>query len=119
MGIEYQTYGWVWAKPRENEARFYWQHPHKEIAIHMSFNKDTQEFIGINTFGIRMRHPFFDTALTEKWSVAKVLTHLADANFDPEFYKLHEKAIVSSFNKQFKTDVVLKKKSWKRIFSTH
>ncbi|MDX1350204.1 MAG: FAD/NAD(P)-binding oxidoreductase [Putridiphycobacter sp.] len=119
MDIEYQTYGWVWAKPRENEARFYWQHSHKEIAIHLSFNKDTLEFIGINTFGIRMRHPFFDTALTEKWPVTKVLTHLADANFDPEFYKLHEKAIVSSFNKQFKTDVVLKKKSWKRIFSTH
>ena len=26
MDIEYQTYGWVWAQPKENEARFYWEH---------------------------------------------------------------------------------------------
>ena len=26
LDIEYQTYGWVWAQPKENEARFYWEH---------------------------------------------------------------------------------------------
>ena len=26
--IEYQTYGWVWAQPKENEgAVLYWEHP--------------------------------------------------------------------------------------------
>lgn len=116
IDIEYQTYGWVWAKTQENEARFYWQHPVKEVAIHISFDKSTKEFIGINTFGIRMRHEFFDKALTEKQSVEEVLSRLADANFDPEFYKLHEKNIIQSFNNQFNTSIQLKKKSWKRIF---
>ena len=26
IDIEYQTYGWVWAQTKENEARFYWEH---------------------------------------------------------------------------------------------
>ena len=116
MDIEYQTYGWVWAQEKENEARFYWQHPDKDIAIHINFDKNTEEFLGINTYGIRMRHEFFDKALNEKQSVVKVLTYLADANFDPEFYKTYESVIINKFNQEFNKDITLKKKSWKRIF---
>ena len=117
--IEYQTYGWVWAQPKDNEARFYWEHENGNKSIHLNYNKDTREFIGINNFGIRMRHEFFDKALTEKQSVDYVLEHLADANFDPEFYKLYEKEIVSKFNTENGTNIKLKKKSWKRIFQTN
>ncbi len=117
LDIEYQTYGWVWAQPKENEARFYWEHENGKICIHLNYNKDTQEFIGINNFGIRMRHEFFDRVLTEKKSVRYVLEHLADANFDPEFYKKHEPEIVAKFNRENSTSIQLKKKSWKRIFS--
>ncbi len=117
MDIEYQTYGWVWAQPKDNEARFYWEHADGNKCIHINYDKNTRKFIGINTFGIRMRHEFFDKILTEKQSVDYVLEHLADANFDPEFYKLHEKDIVSKFNKENNTNIQLKKKSWKRIFA--
>ena len=117
IDIEYQTYGWVWAKPRENEARFFWQHKDGKKAIHINFDKDSKEFIGINTFGIRMRHEFFNNVLTEKKSVNHVLAHLADANFNPEFYKQHEQEIVAKFNKEHGTNIQVKKKSWKRIFS--
>ncbi len=117
IDIEYQTYGWVWAKPRENEARFFWRHKDGKKAIHLNFDKDSKEFIGINTFGIRMRHEFFDKVLTEKKSVSHVLEHLADANFDPEFYKQYEQEIVSKFNRENGTNIQVKKKSWKRIFS--
>ncbi|AUC16410.1 FAD-dependent oxidoreductase [Tenacibaculum sp. SZ-18] len=117
IDIEYQTYGWVWAKPRENEARFFWKHKDGKKAIHLSFDKDSKEFIGINAFGIRMRHEFFDKVLTEKKSVIHVLQHLADANFDPEFYKQYEQEIISKFNKAHGTNIQAKKKSWKRIFS--
>ena len=51
--------------------------------------------MGINTFGIRMRHEFFDKALNQKQSILYVLEHLADANFDPEFFKLYEKFFIS------------------------
>ena len=117
MDIEYQTYGWVWAQPKENEGRFYWEHESGKKCIHISYDKNTRTFIGINNFGIRMRHEFFDKILTEKRSVEYVLEHLADANFDPEFFKLHEPAIIAKFNKENNTDIKLKKKSWKRIFS--
>ncbi|MFY7670443.1 NAD(P)/FAD-dependent oxidoreductase [Tenacibaculum sp. MEBiC06402] len=117
IDIEYQTYGWVWAKPRENEARFFWQHKDGKKAIHLNFDKDSKEFIGINTFGIRMRHEFFDKVLSEKQSVNHVLEYLADANFDPEFYKQYEQEIVSKFNRENGTSIQVKKKSWKRIFS--
>ena len=117
IDIEYQTYGWVWAQTKENEARFYWEHKDGKKCIHLNYDKNTQEFIGINTFGIRMRHEFFDKMLNEKQTVNYVLEHLADANFDPEFYKLHEADIVSKFNQENNTNIQLKKKSWKRIFS--
>ena len=117
IDIEYQTYGWVWAQPKENEARFYWEHEDGKKCIHINYDKNTHRFIGINNFGIRMRHEFFDKVLSEKRSVEYVLEHLADANFDPEFYKLHEPAIIAKFNKENNTNIQLKKKSWKRIFS--
>lgn len=116
MDVEYQTYGWVWATPKENEARFYWESDCNKKAIHLNFDKNTQQFIGINTFGIRMRHDFFDKVLTQKRTINYVLAHLADANFDPEFYKLHEPEIVAKFNKENNTTITLKKKSWTRIF---
>ncbi|MCF6306493.1 MAG: NAD(P)/FAD-dependent oxidoreductase [Flavobacteriaceae bacterium] len=117
LDLEYQTYGWVWAQPKENEARFYWEHKGGKKCIHINYDKNTREFIGINTFGIRMRHEFFDKILTKKQPIEYVLEHLSDANFDPEFYKLHEKEIVSKFNKENNTNIQLKKKSWKRIFN--
>lgn len=117
VDIEYQTYGWVWAKPRENEARFFWKDSTGKRAIHLNYDKDSHEFIGINTFGIRLRHEFFDRILTEKKDIAYVLEHFKDANFDPEFYKQHEVDIVSKFNKENNTNLQVKKKSWKRIFS--
>ena len=117
IDIEYQTYGWVWAETKENEARFYWEHKDGNKCIHLNYDKKTQEFIGVNTFGIRMRHEFFNRVLNEKKSIEYVLEHLADANFDPEFYKLHEAEIVAKFNKENNTNIQLKKKSWKRIFS--
>lgn len=117
IDIEYQTYGWVWSKPKENESRFYWEHASGKKCIHLNYDTNTREFIGINTFGIRMRHEFFNRVLTEKRTVDYVLEHLADANFDPEFYKLHEKEIVAQFNKENNTNIQLKKKSWKRIFA--
>ncbi|MFT4698312.1 MAG: NAD(P)H-nitrite reductase large subunit [Flavobacteriaceae bacterium] len=118
LDIEYQTYGWVWAQPKENEARFYWEHQDGKKCIHINYDKNTGAFIGINTFGVRMRHDFFDRVLTENRSIEYVLEHLSDANFDPEFYTLHEKEIITKFNTENNSNIQLKKKSWKRIFST-
>ena len=119
LDLEYQTYGWVFSErgKQENEAYFQWKHPKDRKCITIAFDKNTRVFIGINTFGIRMRHEIFDQWLTEKQSIEHVLEYLADANFDPEFYKLHEVEIVDKFNKENNTNIKAKKKSWKRIFT--
>ena len=119
LDIEYQTYGWVFSErsKKENEAYFQWQHPNDFKCITISYNVNTRKFLGINTFGIRMRHEIFDTWLTENKSIEFVLEYLTDANFDPEFYKLHEAEILAKFNQENNTNINLKKKSWKRIFS--
>ncbi|MDO6801510.1 FAD-dependent oxidoreductase [Wenyingzhuangia sp. 1_MG-2023] len=118
LDIEYQTYGWIWAKPRENEARFYWEHKDGKKCIHINYDKNTKAFIGINNFGIRMRHNVFDKWLTENRTIEYVLEHLKDANFDPEFYVQYEREIIQKFNTENGTSLVAKKKSWKRIFQT-
>ena len=101
LDIEYQTYGWVFAQPKENEEHFYWEHSSHKKAVTIVFNKQGKEFIGINTFGIRMRHDFFDNALTNNKSIYYIIQHLDEAIFDPEFFKDHSKQIKNQFNKQY------------------
>ncbi|MBF2709607.1 NAD(P)/FAD-dependent oxidoreductase [Flavobacterium soyangense] len=101
LDIEYQTYGWVFAKPLEYEEQFYWEHSSGKKAIRISFHKDTRAFLGINTFGIRMRHEFFDKVLTKNLSVDYVIQHFREANFDPEFFTSHKIEIQEQFITQF------------------
>jgi len=102
LDIEYQTYGWVHGnigRP-DYEAHFHWKHQDDTKCITIAYHKDTREFLGINNFGVRMRHEVFDRWLTEKRSVDYVIDHLSEANFDPEFYKKHESEIRYAFNNQ-------------------
>jgi NAD(P)H-nitrite reductase large subunit len=101
LDIEYQTYGWVWAQPKEDENQFYWEHKGGKKAITISFHKESRLFLGINTFGIRMRHEFFDKVLTDEKSVDYVIHHLAEANFDPEFFTTYNKEIQQQFTTEF------------------
>jgi NAD(P)H-nitrite reductase large subunit len=119
LDIEYQTYGWVFSERNktEDEQHFHWRHTSENISITIAYNKYTNFFLGINTFGIRMRHEIFDKWLTQKRDINYIMTYLKDANFDPEFYKKYENEIISAFNSEFKTSITPAKKSWKRIFS--
>ncbi|MDG2491600.1 MAG: FAD/NAD(P)-binding oxidoreductase [Flavobacteriaceae bacterium] len=116
--IEYQTYGLVSAHPEDNEKHFHWKHSAKDLAITIAYNKETYEFLGINTFGIRMRHEIFDQILYHKRTLFHVAEHLKDCNFDPEFFNSYEEEIITKFNLEFKTKLKLKRKSWSRIFNS-
>lgn len=113
--IEYQTYGWVWPKAKANEGDFYWEHPEGKISLRLRWENTTGQLLGVNNFGFRLRHHAFDKWFSQGKTVEYVLTHLKDANFDPEFYQAHEQAIIDQFNQQKGTSISLKKKSWKRI----
>jgi NADPH-dependent 2,4-dienoyl-CoA reductase/sulfur reductase-like enzyme len=115
--IEYQTYGNVSAERLPNENRFYWQHPTKNAAIHVVWDATTDRFIGINTFGIRMRHELFHNWLSAGAGINEVMTGLTNANFDTEFYKRFENEITPAFNRETGRDLLLEKRSWKKIFN--
>ena len=118
--IEYQTYGWVFSTrgKKDYEEHFHWRHSEEKLCITIAFDKNSKKFLGINTFGIRMRHEIFDRWLNEERSVDYVLEHLIDANFDPEFYSHYEKEIASAYNKEFGKQIKTRRKSLQRIFST-
>ncbi len=119
LDLEYQTYGWVFSEQnkKENEQHFHWRHATEKICVTIAFDKDSKQFLGINTFGIRMRHEIFNRWLSEKRDINHIMEFLKDANFDPEFFAAYENEIISKFNSEFGTHITPKKKSWKRIFS--
>jgi NAD(P)H-nitrite reductase large subunit len=95
--IEYQTYGTIAAQIGADEKDFYWEHASGKKAMHFTWNATSREFLGINAFGIRLRHECFDRWLRDKKEIQFVLENLAKANFDPEFYRRHEAEILTEF----------------------
>jgi NAD(P)H-nitrite reductase large subunit len=117
--IEYQTYGWVSSQIQEGEADFYWEHTDGEKCLHLVYNKATKKLLGINTFGIRMRHEVCERWIDGEKEMDHIMEHLKDANFDPEFYKQNENEIITQYNQENRTNLSVKKRDWKRIFSAN
>jgi NAD(P)H-nitrite reductase large subunit len=101
--IEYQTYGNVPNITAESLNSFYWEHHAGKMCFRIVYDFQTHQLIGINVFGIRMRHEVIDRWLSEGKKIDFVMEHLAEANFDPEFSVRHESAI----NLQFKNESAL------------
>lgn len=98
--VEYQTYGWVFPKPQEGNAHFQWMHKDQTKCITIEYNESTNELRGINAFGIRLRHEVLDRWLSEKRDLDYVLSHLSEANFDPEFSKRFEHEILEKYKSE-------------------
>ncbi len=98
--LEYQTYGLVSSNIRENETYFFWQHPIKDLGFGALYDKDSKRLKGVNSYGIRLRHKFFDNWLKEKRTIEEVLSRLDQAIFDPEFARNNVAAIIADFNQK-------------------
>jgi NAD(P)H-nitrite reductase large subunit len=114
--IEYQTYGLVSSKLSENELTFYWEHSNGKINFRLVYDKNDGHIIGFNAFGFRLRHEVCDKWLSERRSIDYIIERLAEANFDPEFYRQHESDILEHYNKE--SGKSLKLKSRKGLFTT-
>lgn len=97
--IEYHTYGFVPNKYDDPKSTFYWEHASGKIAFRLVFDPKTKILTGMNSFGIRYKHRIFETWLREKRKIDYVLTHLEEANFDPEFFKKYASEIIEHFNR--------------------
>jgi len=117
--IEYQTYGWVNSEQHKKpyESHFHWIHQDQNKCLTIAFDRTTQKFLGINTFGIRMRHDIFNRWLDQNQSVDYVLEHLENAHFDPEFYKTYYNEVIEKYNTENNRSLQLKKKKWSQIFT--
>ena len=100
LDIEYQTYGVVMPQRRDGEKSLYWEHENGKQCAHFVYHENTKEFIGVNTFGIRLRHLVFDKWLREKRDIEYILQNLKTANFDPEFFTEYEEGLILVYNKQ-------------------
>lgn len=105
--IEYQTYGIVKSDQKAGQAQYFWKHPSQDKFVTISYHPETEMFEGVNAFGVRLRHVYFDKALREKQRVGQVVGGLAAANFDAEFYGKWHKQLQTDFTSQ--TGIALKK----------
>jgi hypothetical protein len=97
LDIEYQTYGQVGNTLGENETTFYWEHAGGKKSLRVNYHPHRRQVLGFSAFGIRLRHEVCDRWLTEKRPVEYVISHLHQANFDPEFYRRHDQEIADTF----------------------
>lgn len=112
LDIEYQTYGTVPAKWDASQVKsFYWEHSSGKVSFRMLMNNQ-EEILGINNFGFRLRHEFFDQAIREKWHTDQVISKLGKANFDPEFFAPYFLEIQKAYKNQFGGDFKLGKKTF-------
>jgi NADPH-dependent 2,4-dienoyl-CoA reductase/sulfur reductase-like enzyme len=110
--LEWQTYGKIGATLEDNEDEFIFQSSNREVMLHFIFDKTNGHFIGINSFGMRLRHLVIDHWLKNKTPIGEVIENLRSANFDSEFYKKYEVDILTKFNELFHTNLKLAEKKW-------
>jgi len=96
--IEYQTYGNVGNELKEGEEQFYWEDKSGRKCIKLVYDKMDKAIIGVNVFGLRMKHEVFEDWIKNKARIHQVIRDLRNANFDPEFTKKHEKEINEIFS---------------------
>ena len=100
--IEYQTYGQVSSTPKpDEENQWFWQHPQKNILLRWAFHPDTHRLMGINSFGIRIRHEVLQDWLLSDTTVETALENFPATTFDPEFTKNYQPEIQAAFQHQF------------------
>ena len=117
FNLEYQTYGQAPAGPVPEFASFYWEHPSGRAALRVYFRAAAPHaVVGFNSLGLRLRHAVCERWIQQQTPAATVLSRLGAANFEPEFFPQHEKAIVAAFNAQFPAQAVALKQR-KGLFS--
>ena len=102
FNLEYQTYGQAPPEPTPGLSSFYWEHPVARAALRVYFRTEAPHaVVGFNALGLRLRHAVCEQWIRAHAPVGTVLAQLGAANFDPEFARQHEPAIVADFNRQF------------------
>ena len=102
LNLEYQTYGQVnnaqGLLTIPGEKNIYWEHQDHLHSLRLVHNDN--EVLGVNVMGICYSHKICENWVRDKRSPDYVLDNLAQANFDPEFFKRYESEIVGTLKEQ-------------------
>ncbi len=101
LDLEWQVYGQVPPLPGEGEETLFWQDEGGQKSLRIHSRKDDGVVLGFNLMGIRYRHELCEQWLAEGRTLRYVLENLGAANFDPEFYRQHEAALLEIYNRQY------------------
>lgn len=107
--VEYQTYGEVRPAPADDHAQWFGEMPGPNRFVTIAYHPETNAFQGINTFGMRMRHEYFDAALRNGLGVSEVVGGIEAANFDAEFYRKWPKDLKAAFTQD--TGIAVKERN--------
>lgn len=99
--IEYQVYGTISPTEQENIATFYWQHPKENKSLRIAYDTLSMAVTGFNLLGIRFRQEVCTKWIQDKVVIDEVIENLKVANFDPEFFKMHEDDIILKYNEKY------------------
>ena len=110
--IEYQTYGYVPNNWDILHDSFYWEDLGGRCCIRFFFKKESEKFLGVNVLGWRLRHEFFDKAISESWDIEKVMLHFEFANFNSEFENEYQIKVIEEYNKQYGKSIKFSKPSF-------
>ena len=94
LDLEYHTYGQV-NRHVPDEKNLFWEHASGLHSIRIVYTDEA--VIGFNTMGLRYRHRVCERWIAEKRPLEYVLDHLAEANFDPEFFESFEAEALARF----------------------
>jgi len=115
LDIEYQVYGEITAELNGETESLYWQHVTEHKSVRINYMKDSGSVIGFNLMGVRYRHNVCEAWIKNKTNIKEVLANLAFANFDPEFYKQYESAIILQFKGNLTEPIVHRAKRKLRL----
>ena len=94
LDLEYHTYGSV-HRHIEGERNLYWEHPSGKHAVRIVYTDEG--VIGLNTMGMRWRHPVCERWLRDGIAVRDAIERLDEPYFEPELYRRHEASIRQTF----------------------
>ena len=113
LDLEYQSYGIVPSVlDHIKTGVLYWEHTNRKKAIRILYDKNTEEFVGINLLGIRYRHDLCHYWLEQHYSIHQIMQELTAANFDMEFLRHYEAALVKQYLSVFPDKTLPHKTTW-------
>lgn len=97
LTIEWQVYGDITPVTTADIESVFWMDPKQKKSIRIQYASDSGRVLGFNLMGVRYRHDVCERWLRAGRSIDYVLEHVAEANFDPEFARKHEPALVRNY----------------------